>query len=154
MDNLVENLTEALLDESQRNEILSLTGGNAVLVIDCLDKVSQPSCVPGCRVFTVAQIISSEGIRMKGIHVQSKVFSAILRLSRGSQCFPRSYWIEGSTISLPEEPHTTRTRAEVYMGVWNGEPVAVKVLKTLKFENQTKLKAVGTGNTARGHQLT
>jgi hypothetical protein len=39
LDELVKRLTEALIDEFQRNEILQLTGGNAVLVIECLDKV-------------------------------------------------------------------------------------------------------------------
>ena len=48
LDELVERLTEVLLDKSQRNEILSLTGDNAILVIDCLDKVSKPGCVPRC----------------------------------------------------------------------------------------------------------
>ena len=47
-EELVERLTGALLDESQRNEILSLTGDNAILVIDCLDKVSGPGYVPAC----------------------------------------------------------------------------------------------------------
>jgi hypothetical protein len=41
LDELVNRLTEALIDEFQRNEILQLTGGNAVLVIECLDKVSK-----------------------------------------------------------------------------------------------------------------
>ena len=48
LDQLVERLTGVLLDESQRNEILSLTGDNAILVIDCLDKVSGPGYVPAC----------------------------------------------------------------------------------------------------------
>lgn len=48
VDKLVKGLTEALLNESQCNEILSLTGDNAILVIDCLDKVSKPGCVPIC----------------------------------------------------------------------------------------------------------
>ena len=86
--------------------------------------------------------------------MQSKVLSAISRLSPGCLYLPRSYWIDGSTISLPEQPHTIGTRAEVYTGMWNGEPVAVKVLRSLKFENHTKLKRVGTGSTTRGHQLT
>ena len=45
---LVEKFTEALDDQSHRNEILSLTGDIAVLVIECLDQVSEhrsDSCV-------------------------------------------------------------------------------------------------------------
>ena len=41
MDELVKKSTEALADESQRSEILQLTGDTAVLVIECLDKVSE-----------------------------------------------------------------------------------------------------------------
>ena len=46
LDELVNTLTEALNDEPYRNEILSLTGDIAVLVIECLDKVSEsrPDC--------------------------------------------------------------------------------------------------------------
>lgn len=39
LDGLTERLTEALADEFQRSEILQLRGDNAVLVINCLDKV-------------------------------------------------------------------------------------------------------------------
>ena len=38
---LVERLTELLAEDSKRNEILQLTGDTAVLVIECLDKVSE-----------------------------------------------------------------------------------------------------------------
>ena len=41
MDELVKKLTEALADESQRSEILQLTGDTAALVIECLDNVSE-----------------------------------------------------------------------------------------------------------------
>ena len=41
LDDLVEVLTEALVDESQWNEILYLTGDSAVRVIECLDKASE-----------------------------------------------------------------------------------------------------------------
>ena len=40
-DELVKTLTEVLAEDSQRNEILQLTGEVAVLVIECLDKVSE-----------------------------------------------------------------------------------------------------------------
>jgi hypothetical protein len=40
LDELVSKLTEALEDEPHRTELLSLTGDTAVLVIECLDKVS------------------------------------------------------------------------------------------------------------------
>jgi hypothetical protein len=37
---LVKRLTEALIDEPRWNEIQHLTGDSAVLVIECLDRVS------------------------------------------------------------------------------------------------------------------
>ena len=40
LDALTKILMEGLIDESQRNEILQLTGDSAVLMIECLDKVS------------------------------------------------------------------------------------------------------------------
>lgn len=40
LDGLIKVLTEALAEKSQRTEILQLTGDSAVLVIECLDKVS------------------------------------------------------------------------------------------------------------------
>ena len=40
LDDLTERLTEALIDESQWNEILQLTGATATLVIECFDKVN------------------------------------------------------------------------------------------------------------------
>lgn len=46
LDELVEVLTEALVDESQWNEILCLTGDSAVLVIECLDKASELALRP------------------------------------------------------------------------------------------------------------
>ena len=41
LDELVKKLMEALAEDSQRNEILRLTGDVAVSVIECLDKVSE-----------------------------------------------------------------------------------------------------------------
>ena len=43
LEELAKGLIEALVNESQRNEILQLTGDTAVLVIECLDKVSETS---------------------------------------------------------------------------------------------------------------
>ena len=40
LDELVEKLMRLLAEDSKRNEILQLTGDTAVLVIECLDKVS------------------------------------------------------------------------------------------------------------------
>ena len=100
------------------------------------------------------QVISSEVFRTKDIQTRSKAFSAISRLSRGCQYLPRSYWIDEGTISLPKEPHTSGTCAEVYKGMRNGISVAIKVLRTSKLENQSKLRKVSTGSTTRGHQLT
>ena len=51
LDELLKKLTEALIDESQRNEIQQLTGDSAVLIIECLDEVSaKPDRVFGCQV--------------------------------------------------------------------------------------------------------
>ena len=41
LDELVKKFMEALADDSQRNEILELPGDTAVVVIECLDKVSK-----------------------------------------------------------------------------------------------------------------
>ena len=41
LDELVKRLTKALTDESQWIEIQNLTGDSAVLVIECLDRVSE-----------------------------------------------------------------------------------------------------------------
>ena len=41
LDELIKRLTKALVNESQRNEILELTGDTAMLIIECLDKVSE-----------------------------------------------------------------------------------------------------------------
>jgi len=46
LERLVERLTEALGDDSQRNEIQRLTGDTAVLVVECLDKVSEVNNAP------------------------------------------------------------------------------------------------------------
>lgn len=43
---ITKGLTEALADESQRNEILQLTRDNAVPVIECLDRVSEIVYLP------------------------------------------------------------------------------------------------------------
>ena len=43
LEELAKRLMEVLVDESQRNEILQLTGDSAVLVTECLDKVSETS---------------------------------------------------------------------------------------------------------------
>ena len=47
---LTKRLTEALVDETQRNEILRLTGDSAALVIECLDKVSDAGSHTRCPV--------------------------------------------------------------------------------------------------------
>lgn len=50
LDELSKRLTGALSDESQRNEIIKLTGDNALLVLECLDKVSEVKSCPQCRI--------------------------------------------------------------------------------------------------------
>ena len=42
---LTKRLKEVLADESQKNEILKLTGESGVLMMECLDKVSESDCV-------------------------------------------------------------------------------------------------------------
>ena len=41
LGDLVTKFTKTLVEDSQRNEILQLTGDTAVLVIECLDKVGE-----------------------------------------------------------------------------------------------------------------
>ena len=43
IDKLFEKLTQALVDDTVRSEIRELKGDTAVLVIECLDKVSETS---------------------------------------------------------------------------------------------------------------
>ena len=43
VDELVKKLVGALAEDSQRHEIVQLAGDPAVLVIECLDKVSEIS---------------------------------------------------------------------------------------------------------------
>ncbi|KAF9647925.1 kinase-like protein [Thelephora ganbajun] len=124
LDELSKKLTEALVDESQRNEILRLTGDIAVLVTECLDKV-----------------MSSENFRANSdIQTRSNVLYVFSRLSRGCQYLPHSYWIDPRTITLPSEPYTSGTCAGVYRGRQNDEPVAVKVLMIPNQESMVKLK--------------
>jgi len=74
------------------------------------------------------------------------VFATISRLSRIIQYLPRSYWIDPKTITLPNEPYTSGTCAEVYRGKRNDESVAVKVLRTSNQESSAALKKVRMGD--------
>ena len=81
---LVKRLTEALIDEPQRNGILQLTGDSAVLGIECLDKVSEiisrswtPSAEFLSRSGHLVRYLPPERIQVSW-HV---VFFAISRLS-------------------------------------------------------------------------
>ena len=49
LDELVKRLTEALADESQQSKILQMTGDNAVLVIECLNRVSEIGSHSWCK---------------------------------------------------------------------------------------------------------
>ena len=145
LDELVKRLTEALADESQRSVILKMTGDNAVLVIECLDRVSEIGSRSLCRVLITLKVTFSETFRANSdIRTRSMVISTISRLSRGCQYLPYSYWIDPKTITLPEERFTSGGCAEVYRGTQNGEPVAVKVLRTSNQESRTKLVKVST----------
>lgn len=53
LDELTKILTGAIVDGSQRNEILQLRGNNAVLVIECLDEVSGTGSRSRSRVLIV-----------------------------------------------------------------------------------------------------
>lgn len=157
LDELVGILTKALVDESQRNDLLDLTGDNAALVVECLDKVSEIRSRSWCCPDRT-QVISSDVVKTNSdIPTRSTVLSAISRLSRGSQYLPRSYWIDPKTITLPSEPHAFGKCAQVYRGTRNSEPVAVKVLRTSKQESQTRLRDVSAewaGRTTREYGLT
>ena len=90
--------------------------------------------------------MSSDSFRIDSdILTRSRVFSAISKLSRGCQYLPHTYWIDAATITLDNEPHAVGTFAEVYRGTRNGEPVAVKVLRTSNQESRTRLMKVSTG---------
>jgi len=52
MDKLFEILTQALVDDTQRNEIRELKEDAALLVIECLDEVSEIGSCSRCRAFT------------------------------------------------------------------------------------------------------
>ena len=52
MDKLFETLTQALVDDTKRHEIRELKGDTAVLVIECLDEVSEIRSCSWCRAFT------------------------------------------------------------------------------------------------------
>jgi len=89
--------------------------------------------------------MSSDTFRTRSdLQTRSTVFSVFSRLSRGCQYLPHSYWIDPTTITLPDEPYTSGACAEVYNGTQNGEPVAVKVLRTSNQESLMKLKKVNT----------
>ena len=145
LDELVKRLTEALADESQQSKILQMTGDNAVLVIECLNRVSEIGSHSWCKLLITFKVISSDTFRMNSdILTRSRAFSAITKLSRGCQYLPRSYWIDPGTITLRNERCTSRPCADVYRGTQNGEPVAVKILRTSNQENLAKLKKVST----------
>ena len=90
-------------------------------------------------------ILSDPFKAIQDVRLRSKVFSTASRLSRGSQYLPRSYWIDPSTIMLPEKPLTSGRRAEVYMGTHDGDAVAVKVLRTPNQESAARIKKVSMG---------
>ena len=145
LDELVKRLTEALADESQQSKILQMTGDNAVLVIECLNRVSEIGSHSWCKLLITFKVISSDTFRTNSdILTRSRAFSAITKLSRGCQYLPRSYWIDPGTITLSDESHTSRSCADVYCGTQNGEPVAVKILRTSNQESLVKLKKVST----------
>ena len=145
LDELVKRLTGALADESQRSAILKMTGDSAVLVIECLDRVSEIGSLSWCNVLITPKVLSSDTFRANSdVQTRSMVLSTISRLSRGCQYLPCSYWIDPKTITLPEECYTSGGCAEVYRGTQNGEPVAVKVLRTSNQESRTKLVKVST----------
>ena len=152
LDELVRKLTEALTDDSQRNEILRLTGDVAVLVIECLDKVSEiesRSWMPG--------LYHALGYLVRRLQGHSRCSSTLksvlhdLETSRNCQYLPRSYWINPAAIALENLPYTRGPCAEVYTGTHEGKAVAVKVLRTSDQESVAKLKKVcGAGGKTRG----
>ena len=159
MDKLFETLTQALVDDTKRHEIRELKGDTAVLVIECLDEVSEIRSCSWCRAFTTLQIISSETFKANSdVQMRTNVYATISRLSRGSQYLPRSYWINSGTITLQNPPHTSGTCAEVYRGTQDGKPVAVKVLRTSNQEDPAALRKASAegcpGSSTRGRGLT
>ena len=77
--------------------------------------------------------------------LHSLALSTISRLSLRCQYLPRSCWIDPGTIALPNESHTSGTRAEIYCGTQDGKSIGVKVLRTSKQESPAKLKDVSGG---------
>lgn len=142
---LIRISTEVLIDESVRKEILQLTGYDAVLVIECLDKVSMSGLHSKYRALVILQILSEGDIKT----IPPAALSTILSLSLGRQYLPRSCWIDPKVITVPSEPHISGTRVQVYCGTWNGGFGAVKVLRTSKQESPTKLGKVSPGVSGR-----
>ena len=141
---LVETLMGIITNDDKRNKILQLTGDNAVLAIECLDRVSVDEPHSRYRVLITLQVLFPNLQWGQDQPVRALTLSTISRLSIRCQYLPRSSWIDPETIKLPDEPHRSGTRAEIYCGTWNGESVAVKVLRTSKRESPTKLEEVST----------
>jgi len=154
LDELYKGLTQALVDESQRHEIRELTEDTAVLVIECLDRVSEIRSCSLFQRFTTLQIISSDAFKTgSDFQTRSNIFSTISRLSRRCQHLPNSYWINPGTISLPDMAHTSGTCAAIYCGKRNDEFVAVKILRTSSLEDPAQLKKVCTGDGQRAQHV-
>jgi len=136
---------EATVDESQRSEILQLTGDVAVLVIECLDKVSGTRSRSRSRVLIMLKVASSDAFQFSSdFQTHSRVLSTTSELSRGIQYLPLSCWVDPKMITLPIEPCTYGTRTGVYRGTHHGEPAAVKILRVTNQEDLAKLKEVST----------
>ena len=85
LDEPVERFTAALADESRRSEILKMTGDNAALVTECLDRVSGIGSLSRCNVLVTPEVISSDTFRPNpDVQTRSMVFSTISRLPRMS----------------------------------------------------------------------
>ena len=153
---LIKMLEGILINEHERKKILQLTGDSAILVIECFDKVSVDEPHSRSRVLITLQVLLPILRKNPNQAAYTVSLSTFSRLSVGCQYLPRSCWIDPGTITLPNEPHRSGTRAEIYCGTWNGESVAVKVLRTSKQESSTKLEEVSAGRTvkaAHGHGL-
>ena len=107
VEELVKRLAEVLIDEPQRNETLQLAGDGAVLIIECLDK--------GNEIIPRSWILSSYcalGRLVRYLQNRSRNSGTLHAIdSRGCRYFPRTYWINPTTITPPSEAYTSGTRA-------------------------------------------
>lgn len=135
---LCARLVVMVTDETQYHQVLALRGGRAQAFLNLLQLVCSQAILFGLciDIITQQQRLNFE----TDLSYRRRLVKTLILLSRSTGLYPKSMLLEG--VTREPKPVGRGGFADVYRGVFQGRPVAIKILRVYERTDVDKLLKV------------